>query len=102
MSDQKLLGSAVEHATLRVPTAGPGETAGGIRDRLPGGAFEFAGDVLAGARGQQGFHRHQPGLPWLFQRLGADPAFGAGPLSTVIQDLLSIAVYLAIAIPLAA
>lgn len=40
-------------------------------------------------------------LPWLFQRLGADPAFGAGPLATVIQDLLSIAVYLAIAMPLA-
>ena len=40
-------------------------------------------------------------LPWLFQRLGADPAFGSGPLATVIQDLLSIAVYLAIAVPLA-
>ena len=40
-------------------------------------------------------------LPWAFQRLGVDPAFGSGPLATVIQDLLSIAVYLAIAIPLA-
>jgi magnesium transporter len=29
-------------------------------------------------------------LPWGFQRVGADPAFGSGPLSTVIQDLLSI------------
>ena len=40
-------------------------------------------------------------LPWLFQRLGYDPAFGSGPLATVIQDLLSIAVYFAIAVPLA-
>ena len=40
-------------------------------------------------------------LPWLFQRFGADPAFGSGPLATVLQDLLSIAVYLAIATPLA-
>jgi magnesium transporter len=40
-------------------------------------------------------------LPWMFQRIGADPAFGSGPLATVLQDLLSIAVYLAIAIPLA-
>lgn len=40
-------------------------------------------------------------LPWLFQRLGADPAFGSGPLATVVQDLLSIAVYLTIATPLA-
>jgi magnesium transporter len=36
-------------------------------------------------------------LPWLFQRLGHDPAFGSGPLATVVQDLLSIAVYLTLA-----
>ncbi len=36
-------------------------------------------------------------LPWLIDRLGADPAFGAGPLATVIQDLLSIAIFFAIA-----
>jgi magnesium transporter len=35
-------------------------------------------------------------LPWLLNRLGRDPAFGSGPLATVIQDLLSIAIYLAI------
>jgi magnesium transporter len=40
-------------------------------------------------------------LPWTFQRLGTDPAFGSGPLATILQDLLSIAVYLAIAIPIA-
>jgi magnesium transporter len=40
-------------------------------------------------------------LPWLFQRAGIDPAFGSGPLATVVQDLLSIAVYFAIAVPLA-
>jgi magnesium transporter len=34
-------------------------------------------------------------LPWLLQRLGSDPAFGSGPLATVIQDLLSIVIYLA-------
>jgi magnesium transporter len=36
-------------------------------------------------------------LPWLFNRLGLDPAFGSGPLATVIQDLLSVVIYLAIA-----
>jgi len=36
-------------------------------------------------------------LPWTFQRVGSDPAFGSGPLATVIQDLVSIAVYLGIA-----
>jgi magnesium transporter len=36
-------------------------------------------------------------LPWVFNRLGKDPAFGSGPLATVVQDLLSIAVYLLIA-----
>jgi magnesium transporter len=36
-------------------------------------------------------------LPWVFNRLGKDPAFGSGPLATVVQDLLSIVVYLMIA-----
>ena len=37
-------------------------------------------------------------LPAGFQRLGLDPAFGSGPLATVVQDLLSIAVYLGVAV----
>lgn len=37
-------------------------------------------------------------LPWLLQRLGRDPAFGSGPLATVLQDLASIAVYLGVAL----
>ncbi|MBI5310357.1 MAG: magnesium transporter [Actinobacteria bacterium] len=41
-------------------------------------------------------------LPWALQRLGVDPAFGSGPLATVVQDLLSIAVYLVIASAIAA
>jgi magnesium transporter len=36
-------------------------------------------------------------LPWILYRFGIDPAFGSGPLATVIQDLLSIVIYLAIA-----
>ncbi|MGZ8630811.1 MAG: magnesium transporter [Actinomycetota bacterium] len=33
-------------------------------------------------------------LPAIFRRAGVDPAFGSGPLATVIQDLLSIVIYL--------
>ena len=36
-------------------------------------------------------------LPSLLHRLGSDPAFGSGPLATVVQDLLSLLVYLGIA-----
>lgn len=32
-------------------------------------------------------------LPWTLDRLGRDPAFGSGPLATVVQDLLSIVIY---------
>jgi magnesium transporter len=39
-------------------------------------------------------------LPYLLNRLGHDPAFGSGPLATVIQDLLSILIYFAIAVAL--
>jgi magnesium transporter len=38
------------------------------------------------------------GLPLLLSRLGLDPAFGSGPVATVVQDLLSIVVYMAIAL----
>ena len=37
-------------------------------------------------------------LPWLLQRLDLDPAFGSGPLATVIQDLLSILLYFVISV----
>lgn len=37
------------------------------------------------------------GLPWLLKALGQDPAFGSGPLATVVQDLLSILIYFGIA-----
>jgi len=40
-------------------------------------------------------------LPYLLHRLGRDPAFGSGPLATVIQDLLSIAIYFGTAVALA-
>jgi magnesium transporter len=33
-------------------------------------------------------------FPWLLERFRRDPAFGSGPLATVIQDLLSITTYL--------
>jgi magnesium transporter len=34
-------------------------------------------------------------FPWLLASLGRDPAFGSGPLATVIQDVLSLAIYFA-------
>ena len=36
-------------------------------------------------------------LPWAMARFGRDPAFGSGPLATVVQDLLSLVIYFAIA-----
>lgn len=36
-------------------------------------------------------------LPWLMARTGRDPAFGSGPLATVVQDLLSLLIYFAVA-----
>jgi magnesium transporter len=36
-------------------------------------------------------------LPSAFHRMGRDPAFGSGPLATVVQDLLSLVIYLGIA-----
>jgi magnesium transporter len=32
-------------------------------------------------------------MPCLLDRLGADPAYGSGPIATIIQDVLSLAIY---------
>jgi len=32
-------------------------------------------------------------LPWFLARAGLDPAFGSGPVATIIQDVLTIAIY---------
>jgi magnesium transporter len=29
-------------------------------------------------------------LPWLLGRFGTDPAYGSGPLATIVQDVLSL------------
>lgn len=36
-------------------------------------------------------------LPWTLHRLGSDPALGSGPVATIIQDVLSLLIYFAIA-----
>lgn len=35
-------------------------------------------------------------LPWLLHELGMDPAYGSGPLATIIQDVLSLLIYFAV------
>lgn len=32
-------------------------------------------------------------LPWLLARIGSDPAYGSGPLATIVQDVLSLLIY---------
>jgi magnesium transporter len=32
-------------------------------------------------------------LPWLLARTGVDPAYGSGPLATIVQDVLSLLIY---------
>ena len=54
-------------------------------------AFAVSVSVLAAASTATGAAM---ALPWLFNSLRLDPAFGRGPLATVIQDLLSIWIYL--------
>lgn len=32
-------------------------------------------------------------FPWIFSRIGLDPAYGSGPVATIVQDVLSLATY---------
>jgi magnesium transporter len=36
-------------------------------------------------------------MPWLFARLGYDPALGSGPVATVVQDTFSLLTYFVVA-----
>jgi magnesium transporter len=36
-------------------------------------------------------------IPWILEKLGLDPAIGSGPFTTILQDLISIAIYFSIA-----
>jgi magnesium transporter len=32
-------------------------------------------------------------FPWLLTYTGKDPAFGSGPVATIVQDILSLLIY---------
>ncbi len=49
------------------------------------GVSLFAASTIASALGLV--------LPWVLARVGTDPAFGSGPVATIIQDVLTIAIY---------
>jgi magnesium transporter len=36
-------------------------------------------------------------FPWLLARMGKDPAFGSGPIATIVQDVLSLLIYFTVA-----
>jgi magnesium transporter len=39
-------------------------------------------------------------FPWLLSRAGKDPAFGSGPVATIVQDVLSLLIYFAAVVAL--
>ena len=58
---------------------------GSVAMGLGVGLSLFAGGTVASGIGLA--------LPWLLSRLGLDPAFGSGPVATIIQDVLTIIIY---------
>lgn len=85
-----LLSLAIAAAFLPVALVGWGDfkVASGVALALLASSLAATGIALA--------------LPWAFQRFGADPAFGSGPLATVLQDVFTIAIYFGVAAPIAA
>ena len=75
--------TAAEHATPRVPVAGPFQRVGDVREHLIGQRYESASHIVVCEADT-------------FLGVGSDPAFGSGPLATVIQDLFSIWIYLSV------
>lgn len=101
--------TAEEHACACVPLISPMERAEDVRQALVGQRYESAshlvvcdGDValcvalsLFAACSTSSLAAML--LPWLLDASGQDPAFGSGPLATVIQDLLLILIFFAMA-----
>lgn len=99
--------TAGRHLVRRVPKAGPAAVVdAGLLIGLVLGALAFPavllgyGDMrLALAVGAAilvaGGIATSVGLvfPWLLMRFGTDPAFGSGPVATIIQDVLSLLTY---------
>ena len=42
------------------------------------------------------------GLPFLFRRIGVDPAIASGPIVTTVNDAISVSIYLGIAMSIIA
>jgi magnesium transporter len=63
------------------------------------GDFRLAGAVALSVVGA-GTIAATVGLlfPWALSRAGFDPAYGSGPVATIVQDVLSLAVYLVLAL----
>lgn len=107
-SSAPFLETASSHLVTHVPRAKPGDAVAEVIEMLRARRFEALeavyvtdeagtlrgyvrlGDLLAApphATGMAVF------LPWLLARSGLDPAFAAGPVSTVVQDVASIVIY---------
>ena len=63
--------------------------------RLSGFTHDLAAARHASVESTGRRFRHR--LPWLLLGLGRDPPYGSGPLATVVQDLLSVLIYMVIA-----
>jgi hypothetical protein len=86
------------------PIPGPVGAERHHHERLPGWGIRVIGDEIT-PKDSRGFgalrgllrrHHHSHGATLDVAPLGEDPAFGSGPLATVIQDLLSISIYFAV------
>jgi magnesium transporter len=100
-------GLSVSHAPLRQVLPGELKTGvliGGILGALAFGIVTWVTDLRVGiavGTAVLGAGTLATGigllLPWLLYRSGKDPALGSGPLATIIQDVLSLLLYFAIA-----
>lgn len=116
--------TAPEHTCTNVPIVAPEQHAAEVREQLLRERYDSASHIVvceaqafigivriedllaapASTTVSELADREAPatlaamGLPWLLGQFNVDPAFGSGPLATVVQDLASILIYFAIAV----
>jgi magnesium transporter len=87
LAGETAAGALIGLALAVIAYAGVGAAFGDMRLAAAVALAVLAAGTIASAVGLT--------LPWLLSRWGLDPAFGSGPVATIIQDVLSILIYLA-------
>jgi len=85
LRDELVIGAAIGSSLGAIAFMSVYLIFGGFALSLAVGLAVFGGGAVSAVVGFS--------LPWIFMRLGSDPAMGSGPICTIVQDVASLSIY---------